>query len=160
MTRTTSRGKKRISIVIASLFIILGIGAAYAYWTSTGTGTGTAQTGTSEALEITSEAAVGTIVPDGPGQTIDFTVTNPSEGSLYLTGVTVEMATAPGMPWVPTGDCSIDDYTAAITTAPTAGDIPSLGTVDNGVATVTLESTGVNQDDCKGQEVPLLFTAS
>lgn len=159
MNRTISRGKKRISIVVAALFMILGVGAVYAYWTSTGTGTGTAETGTSAALEITSEAAVGTIVPNGPGQTIDFTVTNPSEGSLYLTSVAVTMETAPGVAWVPPVGCDIADYTAAITTAPPAGDIASLGTVD-GVATVTLASTAENQDACQGQEVPLLFTAS
>lgn len=159
MATTRLRAKKRIAIALASILILTGAAAAFAYWTSTGSGEGEATTGVSVDFEITSEPAVGTIAPGSAGQTVDFTVSNPGEGTQYLTGVTVALAEADGTPWVPTGDCLIADYTATISTAPPVGDILAGDTVD-GVATVTLANTAVNQDDCQGQVVPLYFTAS
>jgi hypothetical protein len=153
-----NRGKKRIAIILAAVLTITGAGVAFAYWTSTGTGTGAATSGASVAFTIASEPAVGTLAPGSAGQTVDFTVTNAGEGTQNLTGVTVEMATADGTPGVPTGDCLAADYTATVTTNP-SGEMPAGGTLD-GTVTVTLTSTAVNQDDCQGQDVPLLLTAS
>ncbi|PJJ62056.1 hypothetical protein [Compostimonas suwonensis] len=159
MARTSSRGRKGIIIALAAVLTITGAGVAFAYWTSTGTGVGEATTGESVAFTITSDPAVGTIAPGSDGQTVDFTVTNPGEGTQSLTEVTVSLATADGTPWVPTGDCLVADYTATISTAPPAGEIAAGGEVD-GTATVTLTNTAVNQDDCQGQDVPLYFEAS
>ncbi len=108
---------------------------------------------------VTSETAVGDIAPDNAGQTVEFTVANPGDSAQYLTSVTVEIANGPGAPWVPDRDCSVADYSAIVTTAPTYGDIPAGGSV-TGVATVTLGNTAVNQDSCQGQTVPLYFVAS
>jgi hypothetical protein len=159
MASTIRRGKKRITIGVIALLTVAGAGAAFAYWTATGSGTGEATTGESVAFEITSETAVGTIAPGNAGQTVDFTVTNPGEGSQYLTAVTVALETAAGVAWVPTGDCSIADYVATISTAPAAGQI-AAGAAVTGTATVTLTNTAENQDDCQGQTVPLYFEAS
>lgn len=158
METIQNRGKKRIAIILAAILTITGAGVAFAYWTSTGTGSGTATTGESIAFTITSETAVGTIAPGNAGQTVDFTVTNPGEGTQNLTGVTVTMATADGTPWVPEGECLIDDYIATVTDNP-SGEILPGGSLD-GTATVTLTSTAANQDDCQGQDVPLYFSAS
>ncbi|MFC8801185.1 hypothetical protein ACFT2C_25925 [Promicromonospora sp. NPDC057138] len=158
METIRNRGRKRIAIILAAILTITGVGVAFAYWTSTGTGSGTATTGESIAFTITSDTAVGTIAPGNAGQTVDFTVTNPGEGTQNLTGVTVTMATADGTPWVPAGNCLIGDYTATVTDNP-SGEILAGGSVD-GTATVTLTSTAANQDDCQGQDVPLHFTAS
>jgi hypothetical protein len=158
METIQNRGKKRIAIILAAILTITGAGVAFAYWTSTGTGSGTATTGESIAFTITSETAVGTIAPGNAGQTVDFTVTNPGEGTQNLTEVTVTMATADGTPWEPTGACLIEDYTATVTDNP-SGEILAGGSLD-GTATVTLTSTAANQDDCQGQDVPLYFTAS
>ena len=159
MATSIRRGKKRITIGIIAVLTLAGAGAAVAYWTSTGTGTGSATTGESVAFTITSEDAVGTIAPGNAGQTVEFTVTNPGEGSQNLTAVTVELADADGVAWVPAGDCQIADYTATISTPPVYGQIAAGGSV-TGTATVTLTNTAVNQDDCQGQDVPLYFEAS
>jgi hypothetical protein len=60
---------------------------------------------------------------------------------------------------VPPEGCLAEDYGAAVTTAPTLGDIAPGGSVD-GTVTVTLASTAVSQDVCQGVAVPLHFTAS
>lgn len=151
--------RRTITIGLVALLTVAGAGAAFAYWTSTGTGTGAATTGESAAFTVTSETAVGTIAPGSAGQTVDFTVTNPGEGTQTLTTITVSLATADGTPWVPTGTCDVDAYDAVISTAPAFGPIAAGGSVD-GVVTVTLSNTAENQDDCQGQEVPLYFVAA
>jgi hypothetical protein len=159
MAKTMSRGRKRIIIAFVAMFTLAGAGVAFAYWTSTGSGTGAATTGVSTAFTITSQAPVGTITPGGAGQTVAFTVTNPSGTAQYLTSVAVTLATTGGTPWVPPAGCLIADYTATVTTAVPVGDIAAGASV-NGVATVTLANTGVNQNACQGQAVPLYFVAS
>jgi hypothetical protein len=159
MAKVISRTRRSTIIAFVAIFTLAGAGIAFAYWTSTGTGSGTASTGASTAFTITSEPAVGTIAPGNAGQTVDFTVTNPSTSPQYLTEVTVALAETDGTPWVPAAGCLIADYTATITTVPPAGDIPGGGSVD-GVVTVTLANTAVNQDACQGEDVPLYFAAS
>jgi hypothetical protein len=159
MEHVQNRGKKRTAIILAAVLTLTGTGIAFAYWTSTGTGTGTATTGESVAFEITSEPGEGELAPGSAGQTIDFTVTNPGEGSQNLTAVTVEIATEDGEAWVPPDGCLAADYSAEVTTAPPAGVIAPGGSVE-GTVTVTLANTTENQDACQGAEVPLLLTAS
>lgn len=159
MGKTMSPRTKRFTLALTAVLTVLGIGIAYAFWTSTGTGTGEATTGQSVALTISSDEAVGTISPGGAGQTVEFTVTNPGPGVQSLSSVTVTMADAQGEAWLPPEGCSIDDYTASITTAPTYGVLQVDGTA-TGTATVTLANTGVNQDACQGATVPLRFVAA
>jgi hypothetical protein len=160
MATRISRGNKRIAIAIAVVLTFTSAGAAFAYWTSTGTGTGEATTAVaSEAFEITSDPPVGTIAPGSAGQTVAFTVTNPGPGDLNLSDVTVTIATTDGVAWVPTGSCLLADYSVALSTAPVYGVIAPSGSL-SGEVTVTLANTGVNQDDCQGQAVPLWFVAS
>jgi hypothetical protein len=157
--RRKSRPQSFLTIILSTvLALAAGGGIAFAYWTSTGTGTGTASTGVSEAFDITSNVPEGYLAPGSAGQTVGFTVTNPTAAVLSLTAVTVRIALATGADWVPTGDCSAADYSVSITTPPTAGEIGPDGLV-TGTATVILANTAVNQDDCQGQDVPLLFSA-
>lgn len=159
MAKPVSRSKRLLVVASATALGLGGAGVAFAYWTSTGEGVGVAQTGESVAFTITSETPAGELAPGSAGQTIDFTVTNPGSGSQFLSAVTVSLADADGNPWVPTGDCLIADYTATISTAPAYGQIAAGGSLD-GVATVVLANTAVNQNDCQGQAVPLYFEAA
>ncbi len=160
MTKTMSRGRKPVIIVLAALLTLAGAGIAFAYWTSTGTGDGTAETGVSTAFTIAADPPVGTITPGGPGQTVDFTVTNPAATDQYLTSVTATLANPDGTPWVPPVGCLIADYTVTMTTPVTAGDIAGGGGTEDGMITVTLANTGVNQDACQGADIPLHFVAA
>lgn len=148
--------RKSTAIALTAVLVAVGGGVAYAYWTASGTGTGTATTGTSTAFTIASDPGTGDLSPGGPGQTVNFTVTNPGTGSQYLDTVTVTIAGPGGETWVPTGGCVAADYSATISTAPTQGEIAGGGS-EPGVATVTLRNTNVNQDACQGQTVPLFF---
>lgn len=151
--------KKRTALVLTAVLVAAGGGVAYAYWTASGSGTGEATTGTAVAFTIASDPAVGDLSPGSAGQTVDFTVTNPGTGSQLLEAVTVTTADADGVAWVPAGACEAADYTATISTPVPPGEVPAGGSVE-GVATITLANTGVNQDDCQGQAVPLYFEVS
>jgi len=160
-----SRTKKTLVVAAAIALTIAGAGGAYAYWTSTGEGAGTAETGESVAFTFTVEDPEGDLSPGSDGQTLDFTVTNPGEGSQLLGEVSVYIATSDGtpdgLPWVPPVGCEYDDYAASITTQPTQGELAAgATTADAGVATVVLANTAFNQDACQGEDVPLLFVAS
>ena len=189
MARTMSRRKSRLIMAVAAVVTVAGTGIAFAYWTATGSGTGSATTGQSTAFTIANPtlgqlqdnggpvstiallagspaidvgdnaSVVATISPDGAGQTIDFTVTNPGPGTQNLTAVSVRMADANGTTWVPTGDCDIADYDVAITALAPVGPL-AVGGTSEGTAQVTLTDSGANQDDCQGQTVPLYFVAS
>jgi len=157
--RNMRRGTKRATIALAAILTVAGAASAFAYWTTVGSGTGEATTGESTAFVITSETAVGEIAPGNAGETIDFTVTNPSDGALTLSAVAVTLADATGTAWVPPTGCLIADFTVSVTTAPAYGDIAAGGFV-TGTVTVTLTNTGVNQDACQGLTVPVYFAAS
>ncbi len=159
MTEIRSHGKRRTIIALAAIFTLAGTGAAFAYWTASGTGVGEATTGTSTAFTVTGADAVGELLPGGDGQTVEFTVTNPGASAQTLNLVTVQLADAAGVAWVPADGCLIGDFTAAVTTAPTYGSIAAAGTL-TGTVTVTLADTEADQNACKGETVPLYFTAS
>lgn len=160
MAQRTSRLKRSIVIIVASVLGLGVAGVAFAYWTSTGTGDGTATTGASQAFTITPAAARGELAPGGPGQTVAFTVNNPATKAQYLTAVTVSIENVNGTPWVPPVGCDAADYDAAISTAAPVGNILAGATAVGGVATVTLTNTAANQDACQGQIVPLHFVAA
>jgi hypothetical protein len=159
MARSFSRGKKRITIGAIALLTLAGAGAAVAFWTAGGTGVGSATTGESVAFAISTDDAEGNLAPGSEGQTVGFTVTNEADDPQTLTGITVALAGPTGLAWVPADGCSIADYTVTISTPPLYGEVASEGVL-TGVATITLANTGVNQNACQNQTVPLYFVAS
>ncbi|MEP6560880.1 MAG: hypothetical protein ABJD68_07375 [Nakamurella sp.] len=159
MAQRISRLKKGLVIVAAAALTIGGAGAAFAYWTAGGTGDGEATTGNTVDFAFSFGAVDGDLIPGGAGQTVEFTVSNPAEGPQYLTSITVTIADDQGIQWVPPTNCAFSAYHAAVTTAPTPGIIASAGSF-NGVVTVTLDNTVLNQDACKGEIVPLHLVAA
>ncbi len=156
------RFKKTIIVASIAALSVAGAGAAFAYWTSSGKGDGTATTGTAVQFVITEGAKAGNLAPgDLAGQTVVFSVSNPGPGQLYLGTVAVTLADAAGVAWVPPTGCLIGDYTATVTTQPTAGTMAvGAGAARTGVATVVSANSALNQDACKDAVVPLHFVAN
>lgn len=157
MAQRISRTKKLLVIAAVGALSLGGAGAAFAYWTSTGSGDGAATTADPVEFVITAEDAEGFLAPGSAGQTVAFTVTNPGPGTLYFGSITITMADADGVPWVPNGNCNLGDYSLDLTTLPQQGELDATE-FSSGVVTVTLANTNLNQDDCQGQTVPLHFT--
>lgn len=162
-----SKRTKRIAIT-TSVMLALGGGAAIAYWSATGTAAGTtAAAGNATAFVVTSTAATGgTLAPGSTAsQVIDFTVKNDSTAVMRLTDVNARVANTDGSTWTftKTGStapaCSAADFEVVLDKTGLPVDLPAAGT-RAGSVTVTMKNLTTNQDNCKGVQVPLYFTAS
>jgi hypothetical protein len=168
MKRIT-RFRKRTWVLLGVVAVIAAMASvgAYAYWTSTGSGTGSATVGTDTPWEVTTAAATGgPLTPDGPAQSIDYTVTNNSTGTQRLANVAISVANANGSAWDGPGTCSAADFEVNGAAAGTAYDDTSLAgdfaaaADDTAPITIQMIDTGANQNDCRGVTVPLYLFAS
>jgi hypothetical protein len=138
--------KKVAAIGLAAGLALGTAGAAFAYFSSTGSGSGSASTGSSTSVAISQTNTVSGLLPGGPSQTIDYSVTNNGSGSEYVGQVTVSVAS------VTSG--SLADETCAtsmypiVQGAPINADVPAGQTV-NGTATISMTDDGNNQDNCQ-----------
>lgn len=145
--------RKKYLVAGTAAAVIASGGIAFAYWTSTGSGNGSATTGTSTAWDVAvDDVNLADLTPDGPSDTIGFTVTNPGSGvqNLASTVASVTGTSNPG--------CTADDFSVSATSI-TYGSVAAGGSV-SGSFTVKLVDTGVNQDACKGVTVDLKVDAS
>jgi len=153
-------GRKKRIIVTTAAMVAIGGGAAFAYWTATGMGDGTAATGDTENFTISSTVTSGgPLSPGGPTQTITFTVTNPGTGVQKVSAVDVKVANTAGAAWDSGTGCSAADFTVGIP-AFTAKEIAPGGTATGTVTLQMIDRTGVNQNGCKNETVPLHFVAN
>jgi hypothetical protein len=160
------RGRKAVALLAVALVAGSVTVAGYAWWSSTGSGSGTATTGTDTAWQVTAAAATGLpLAPDGPVQTVEYTVTNNGSGSQYLTSVTVSVANPDGSPWS-VGSCNADDFRLVGAAAGASLVHTALqqtfgpGGSDSAAVEVQMVDTGDNQNDCKNVTVPLHFAAA
>jgi hypothetical protein len=148
------RKTQRIAIiggVIAALVVAGGI--AYAFWTSTGSGNGSATTGTSTAWQVTVDNVnLADLTPNGPSDTVGFTVKNTNTGVQSLASTTASVTGTSN------AGCTASDFNVSATTI-AYGSVAAGATVP-GSFTVQLKDTGLNQDACKGVTVNLKVDAS
>jgi hypothetical protein len=171
---------KKVLVVGVAVAVVLGVGgAAFAYYTSNGSGTGSAATGDASPLHvvlgtITGGALFPTIVADGNAvvDTVPYTVTNPGEGDVNLSTVTVEVT--PGFSYVdPAGDpaCTAADFSINGQAVGTPVTLTGLNKTLNGLSdapnnaytgsfTIEMVENGANQDSCQSGSVPLTVTVN
>ncbi len=159
-------GKRTVVVLAVAVAASVAAVAGYAFWTSAGTGSGYASTGTAGAWLVTSQAPVGAaLVPGGPAQTVQYTVTNTGSGDQVLGGVTVSVANANGSAWTPVGGCSAADFSVNGQAAGSPHFHTALaqtfgpGGSSSATASVRLVETGANQNGCQGVNPPLYFVA-
>ena len=165
MFKSTKRS--RIAIPVAALLSLAVVGGAFAYWSQAGAGTGSVAAGTTIAVTVnqTNPAITGMYPGDAPHD-LSGTFNNPNPGKVKVGTVSVVVANADGTAWT---------YTAPSSTKPacTAADftITGTGVVDaeisagNGVGTwsgitIQMKNLGTNQDNCKNQAPPLLYSVT
>lgn len=156
MFKLTRRRGISLGIILA-LAITAG---AYAYWTAGGSGTGSASTqaGTS-ALTANQTGSLTAMYPGDSPQSISGDFDNPNSGPIYVSSVTVSIASVTGGAGP---SCDATDYTLSNTTMSVGAQVPA----GNGVgsfsgATIQFNNKpGSNQDDCKGATVNLAFSVS
>jgi hypothetical protein len=159
-------GKKTVVLLAVVGVAVCAAVAGYAYWTSSGSGSGSATVGTDTPWQVDVDAAVGgPLTPDGPVQTVGYTVTNNGSGHQYLAGVTVSVENANGSAWDGPGNCSAADF--SVNGAPAGASYnhtalaQTFGAGGSSSASVTVQmvDTGANQNDCRLATVPLHFVA-
>jgi hypothetical protein len=160
------RGRRAAALLVIGVIALAAVVGGYAYWTSTGSGSGSVTVGTDTAWQVdVSSATGGPLTPDGPAQTVQYTVTNNSTGSQKLTSVTVSVAESNGSAWDGPGNCSADDFSVGGAAVGTPAVLTALaqtfgpGGHDSASVTVQMVDTGSNQNDCRTADVPLRFVA-
>jgi len=149
--------KKGIAVfAAAALSVSVASGVAYAYWTAQGTEAGSAAVATTVPLIVSQHATLTHLTPGGGKVALFGTVENPNDSAIRVSGVKVTVGNMPG-----TG-CSPQDFVITGSVAPfdliasppnswmSSGDWKGLN--------IEMTNTDINQDGCKGLNVPLIFT--
>ena len=142
--------------VVASLVVA---GAAFAYWTAGGSGTGTGSTaGAQTALTANQTTSLTAMYPGDTAQTISGTFDNPNSGPVYVSTVTVSIASVTKAASAPAGTCDATDYTLA-SAAMTVNSEIAAGTGKGAFtgATLKFNNKASNQDACKNATVNLAY---
>jgi hypothetical protein len=150
--RRINNKKKAAAVLGAGAMAIMAGGVAVAYWTSTGSGNGSAATGTVANVVVNQTSSAEGLYPGGSvSLSGDFDNSNP--GVVHVGTVTATLGTLPE-------GCVSGDFT--ITGTGVVNDEIASG---NGVGswsgiTLAMNDTGVNQDACKTQNVPVTYSVS
>ena len=153
--------RKRVAAVAtgAALTFIVG-GVAFAYWTTSGSGTGSAATGSTVPLTINSAPVTG-LFPGATAKPITGTFGNTNAGSVHVSGMTVTVsAVSPAQADSAKPACTAADFTVVNPTTFTA-DVPVGATVGTwSGASIALNNTAANQDNCKNVTLTLALASN
>lgn len=154
MFRLTRRRSIALGVILSLAFAV----TAYAYWTAGGSGTGSASTQASTTALTANQATVLTpMYPGDSAQTISGDFDNTNSGPIYVTSVTVSIAsvTAPGT-------CDASDFTLSGTTMAVGAEVPAGSGVGafTGATIQFNDKPATNQDGCKGATVSLAYSIS
>lgn len=158
MFRRFATKKALVLLAVIVVAVAASVGA-YAYFTTTGSGTGAATVGTSSALTLHGAVTGDELYPgDTTGDTVTFTVDNPSKGNqrlgtISLASITVDAGHST-CPHVVDTDFSMADVTVDATYGP--------GNTQAVTPTGTLKMLEINadQDACKGANLTLHFSSN
>ncbi|MGD0167482.1 MAG: hypothetical protein ABSC51_09390 [Gaiellaceae bacterium] len=148
--------KRRVvfaAIVVVALAIASGV--AFAYFSSSGSNTGTAGVGTSQSLAVAQSGTVPSgLVPGGPAQDVQVTVTNNASFKQSLSALTISLDNTQ----LPAG-CDASWFTV---TSPTVASPIVLAAHASTNLTGSIQMTESNslQDNCKNATLHLNFVAS
>lgn len=149
---------KRRGVALGLILTLALATGAYAYWTANGSGTGSATTaaGTTGVTANQTSTLTGMYPGDSP-QTISGDFDNPNSGPVFITNVTVSIAsvTAPGT-------CDASDFTLSGASMAVGAEVPA-GTSQGSFTGATIQfnnKPATNQDGCKGATVNLAYSVS
>jgi hypothetical protein len=152
---------KKVGIVFAGVLATLfAAGAAFAYWTAGGTGSGTAATGTNDAITVVQTSVVNPMEPGLAAQTLSGTFANPNPGTVYVSTVTVSIASVTLAEDAAAGTCDATDYTLTGAAMAVNAQVLADDTSTWSGATIAFNNKGTIQDACKGATVNLAYVVA
>jgi hypothetical protein len=154
---SSKRGLVLLATMVVAVIVAVG---ATAYFTTTGSGTGSASVGTSSALTITQVGSVSNLLPGGPSEPVEYSVTNTSAGHQYVGPVTVSISSVTGPNITGGTPCDSSDFTLVQPTD-TPGDLAPGATYTSSPsgASIQMINKPSSQDGCKNATVHLSFSA-
>jgi hypothetical protein len=151
---------KRRGLLLAGVAVSLAVaGIAFAFWTGggSGTGSGAAANGVS-GLTANQTTTLSAMYPGDVAQTISGNFDNPNSGPVYVSSVTVSIASVTSGGSAAVG-CDASDFTLANTTMNVNAQVgPGSGVGSFGGATIKFNNKPTNQDACKGVTVNLAYS--
>lgn len=150
---------KRRGLLLAVVLVLAGGGAALAYWTAGGSGTGSAAAaGAQTPLVANQTTTLAAMYPGDSAQTIAGDFDNPNSGPIYVSTVTVSIASVTKAAGAPAGTCDASDFTLAGATMNVGAEVPAgSGKGSFTGATIRFNNKASNQDACKGATVNLAY---
>jgi hypothetical protein len=150
--------------VVLGIVVALSLAAAaLAYWTAGGSGSGSASAaGAQSALTANQTTTLTAMYPGDSAQTITGNFDNPNSGPVYVSTVTVSIASVTKASGAPAGTCDATDFTLASAAMTVNAEIPT-GSAKGSWTGATLkfnDKTATNQDACKGATVSLSYAIS
>lgn len=163
--RTRLRNPRvRKLLIVGSATALISGGAAFAYWTSTGSGSGTVASTTPGTVVVAQTSVITAVNPGRAAQALSGTITNPAgaASSVYVTSLSVTLASVSKATGAPSGACAVTDYTLTGGTSVAVGQNidPGASVTWSGPTIAFNNSTTVNQDGCKGATVNLAYTTN
>ena len=152
---------RRSTVVISAAVaaVLVSSGVAFAYWTTSGSGTATAGVGTSGNVTVTQTTTPSGLFPGGAAQTIGFRVDNTTPGPLYVTNVTVAIASIKDSGGSVIVGCDNTDFTLVQPVWTPVTLAATVGTASGTASIQMVNKVAANQDPCKNATVNLAFSA-
>ncbi len=151
--------RRRAVIALAGVAAVAIAATAYAYFSSSGSGTATASVGSS--ASVTLHGTVGGNLYPGTSAPVTFTVDNPSSGKQRVGKITLASITP---------DASHSECVATVGGENPAFSMPAVtveqvygagkGQSVSPTGTLTMNDTGINQDQCQGATLTLHLTSN
>jgi hypothetical protein len=152
---------KRRGLVLVGVALTLAVaGIAYAFWTGGGSGTGSAAAANGvSGLTANQTTTLTAMYPGDSAQTITGNFDNPNSGPVYVSSVTVSIASVTMAAGHAPGTCDATDFTLASPTMSVGAEVSSgTGVGSFTGATIKFNNKPTNQDACKGASVSLSYT--
>jgi hypothetical protein len=153
---TTRRG-----LMLAGVAVSLAVASvALCFWTGGGSGSGSGSAAAAQSpLTANQTTSLTAMYPGDSAQTIAGDFENTNSGPIYVSTVTVSIASVTKAVGAPAGACDASDFTLAGTTMNVNNEIPvGSGTGAFSGATIRFNDKATNQDACKGATVSLAYT--
>jgi hypothetical protein len=112
-----------------------------------------------QGLAIEQSSVIDGLGPLAAPAPIEGTITNLSDGSTYVTDVTVSIAAVVKAAGAPAGSCSADDYVLRGGRMTVHSRLAGHSSLPFGGAALGFDNSAVNQDGCKGAIVHLRYVS-
>jgi hypothetical protein len=153
---------KRRGVSLGLILTLALAGVAYAYWTAGGSGTGSASAGDTVDVTANQTTVLTPMYPGDSPQTISGDFDNPNSGPVYITDVTVSIASVTKAVGAPAGTCDASDFTLTGASMAVGAEVPA-GNGQGAFTGATIQfnnKAATNQDACKNATVSLAYSVS